>query len=733
MANAQLLASKIVVTEEEPRLRAIPAAPTAVIAAAGVAERGPVRTPTLCQSWEDFLKTFGGFIADGDLATAVYGVYRQDPGASVWVTRVVHYTDITDPLTKASAAATVDLVGTTATAVGGAVTSGNAGPWNLEPGQTLDIHVDEDGGGPETVTFDAARAVRAGSGLSIVDLTGLTLILSVDKGDSQTITFAGTESTAQDVADTINASLLGGVAVVNTGEVDLYGDIRGTDGEVDITGGTALTEIGHSIGTTAGTGDVANINAVTFAELAARIAADVVTATVTVTEETTGEATITSDTTGVSSSVMVEATSTATGFGFDNTLHSGSAESSGAVVTIDGLYDGTYAHDLQVEVAAATNGDADYFNVFVKTSDGLVLEIFPNVQNSDDAADDFVDTVLAASAYVTATDLGTTNRPDNQTVVPASGDDGLTSLASTDFVGDSAGGTGIHAFDTVQVITLLICPGRTAAAEQLAMVDYCESDRQGECFAILDSPEANTATQIAAYMTSSGLKNLSEHGAMFWPWIKVLNPSTTVFGSDEQITVPPSGWVAGVFSRVDASQPGGVYQPPAGVERGRIFGCLGFETDDVLREEVRDYVYPERVNPITTAPGFPRYIDGVWTLKGNGNFPSIAERRGASYIERQIKLGLQFARHSNNDESLRARAFRTVYAFLYAQMGLGAFRTRDPQTAFFVDFSEALNPPSEIAQYKLNGRIGLATQKPAEYIVLKFSQDTRAIEEELAG
>ena len=37
------------------------------------------------------------------------------------------------------------------------------------------------------------------------------------------------------------------------------------------------------------------------------------------------------------------------------------------------------------------------------------------------------------------------------------------------------------------------------------------------------------------------------------------------------------------------------------------------------------------------------------------------------------------------------------------------------------------------AWLKRVGRIGLATAKPAEFIVLRFSQDTRALEEELAG
>jgi len=215
--------------------------------------------------------------------------------------------------------------------------------------------------------------------------------------------------------------------------------------------------------------------------------------------------------------------------------------------------------------------------------------------------------------------------------------------------------------------------------------------------------------------------------------VKVLNPAKSVFGSAEQLVVPPSGIVAGVFARTDSAQPGGVYDPPAGIEAGRMFGVLGFETDEVLEENKRDLVYPHRINPLTTGPGLPRYIDGSRTLKGNGNFPYVAERRGVIFIERSLKQGLQFARHKNNTEGLRAQVRRTITAFLLAQMNNGAFRSKTPSTAFFVDVSEQLNTPTVIFAGKLIARVGLATNKPAEFIILRISQDTRALEAELAA
>lgn len=164
-----------------------------------------------------------------------------------------------------------------------------------------------------------------------------------------------------------------------------------------------------------------------------------------------------------------------------------------------------------------------------------------------------------------------------------------------------------------------------------------------------------------------------------------------------------------------------------------MFGVLGFETSEVLEETKRDLVYPHRINPLTTGPGLPRFIDGSRTLKGSGAFPYVAERRGVIFIERSIKQGLQFARHKNNTEGLRAQVRRTITAFLLTQMNNGAFRSREPAKAFFVDASEQLNPPSVVFAGKLIVAVGLATNKPAEFIIVRVSQDTRALEQELAA
>jgi phage tail sheath protein FI len=343
----------------------------------------------------------------------------------------------------------------------------------------------------------------------------------------------------------------------------------------------------------------------------------------------------------------------------------------------------------------------------------------------DDTRPNYVETAVnhpdRGSNLIRVTDLDAAasppnDRPANGAYALGGGSDGLAGLDDNDFIGSPAAKTGFHALDVVQNVSLLIVPGRATAAMHNAMISYCEVTRDKGCFAILDPPAGQSATAIVTYVeATAGLLNLSEFAAIYWPRVKIVNPSKTVFGNVSDLVVPPSGHLAGVYARVDSSRPGGVFIPPAGIENGRLLGVIGFETDEVLEETKRDLVFPKNIN------------------KSDGNFPTVAERRGVIFIEQSLKLGLVFAKHQNNTPALRATLARTATAFLLIQLKNGAFASNDPKKAFFVDFGDALNPPSVVFSRQVIGRIGLATAKPAEFLILRFSQDTRAIEEELAA
>ncbi|CAM4543168.1 tail protein [Myxococcus xanthus] len=734
--SRELLSSKVVIEEEEPRVRGIPSAPTSVAGAVGLAERGPIGQAVLCTSFEEYQATFGGFTPDSDLALAAMGFFEQG-GSHLWAVRTVHYEDASNPeshtATRAAAALTTG-GGPTPAVVRGTLRP----PFALADGQRLEVSAN--GAEVVDVVFSgAAASVAAGRPEPYALTAGQSLRVRVDDGRDVFIPFSEEDfddigqATAQEVAAVLNAGLVGGRALVVDGVLTIASDTQGASSRLEVGDEVAGTVFGFPGGPQVGSGNVQSLRAVELAEVRALVEAAV--AGVRVAPSSLGALQLLTQATGPGASLRVQGDA-GPGLGLDALPHTGDASGATDVLHLEAKDAGAYANRIEVEVRLSTNGAPDTFDVLV-LEDGTYRESFPNLSSSEDDAR-YVERVLnderTGSTYVRAFMVQPDAVPDVQTVALSGGTDGLVGLDDTDFIGSEAGRTGLYALDEVQDVSLLLVPGRATPAVHNAMVRYCEVARDGLAFAILDSPAGYSATDIVSYVSQeAALEGLSEHAALYWPRVKVLNPARGVFGNMEQLVVPPSGIIAGVFARNDGARPGGVYDAPAGIEAGRMFGVLGFESKEVLEEKKRDIVYPRRINPLTTGPGLPRFIDGSRTLKASGNFPYVAERRGVSFIERSLKAGLQFARHRNNTEGLRAQVRRSIAAFLLAQMRNGAFRSQEPAKAFFVDVSDALNPPSVVFAGKLVARIGLATNKPAEFIVLRIAQDTRALEAELAS
>jgi phage tail sheath protein FI len=731
------LSSGITYREEPPKTRLLQGVPTSILAALGVTERGP-HVPTLVTSFEEYLNTFGGDIADSDLPNAIRAFFDEG-GRQAWIQRVVHYTTISNPLTRQGAKGTITLQSAVASPGQAAVNGSIAGPWALTPGDDLDITTDL--GGPTVATFNADAATVTGSNTAPFALANNdTLIVEIDNGAPQTITFLTSEfadignATAEEVAAVINAKISGAFADVTGNAVRITSDLIGTDSDVTVTGGVnGPTVLGLVGATDAGGGNVADISAVTAAEAKTIIEAAV--AGVTVTEETGGELTITRDTPGVGFTVQVEATSTADDeFGFDNAVHEGDSGAAVDTLVVNGKTEGSYTDDIQVRVEAASSGDPTEFNMKIE-DDGNVAEVYGNVSMASGAERNVIDVVNAESNLVELEHPVTPVylRPaDGLSAALAGGDDGLGSLDNNDYIGSAAGKTGLRAFDEVPDVSLLIVPGITTSAVQLAALTYAEDTREGSMFCFLDPPEGLTASEMVTFAeTTNQLYGRSEYGAIHWPRVDVVNPDTGVFGESDTITIPPSGHLAGLCARNDGERPGGVYDAPAGVEKGAFRTVMGLESEETKDKAKRDLLYPKRINPIRVL-GAQIIADGVRNLLGTGNFPSIQERRGVIFIERSLQAGLEFARFRNNDRELRAEVRRAIDLFLVQQMKRGAFRTKNKETAFNIDVSDELNTEAVVLSGRLLVKIGLATAKAAEFINMVFTQDTRTLDEQLA-
>lgn len=732
------LSPNISVVEESPQVRAIVAGPTAVPAMMGITERGPYEA-TLVTSFADFKKKFGGYTVNGDLPFTVQSFF-DGGGQACYIKRVVHYTDISVATPATAAAAEEDLLSAATGATAGYSLASIAAPYALTTGDTL--VVTPDGGSPSTATFTGVAAQRTAAATAPYTLANAqTLLVAVNGGSVQSIQFLTAEfvditnATAAEVAAVLGAKLVGIQASVVGGAPRITSDRKGTGSSINVSGGTANADLAFTTGSVAGTGNVSDLSAVTAAEVKTIVEAAVAGVTVTTTSNFPK---ITSNTTGTGSSILVGASSTADDeMGFDNATHSGTTGAAVAVITVHAKTDGTYGNTVEATVAAATNGETDDFNLTV-TLDGDIVAVWPDL-STDSTSARFCETIVNDSEtgddYISLETLVASTRPASASITLSGGNDGLGSIADTDFTGNSAARTGVYGFNALDDgdATLLLCPDRITAAVQVALINYCAITKRGTMFAILDAPAGLSVTAVRTYVkTTAGLKNLSEFGAFYYPQAKILNPNKSLFGNTATLVVPPSGMIAGAYARTDGARIGGVYDAPAGTERGILVGCQGFESDYTQEPGNRDLLYPDRINPLRAEGGI-RCIDGVRTLKGDGNFPTVAERRGVISIESAVKAGITFAKFRNNDAILRAEVQRTIDAYLLTQMQVGAFRSRKPAEAFYTDVSAKLNPPSSVFAGKLIIAIGLATQKPAEFIEIRVSQDTRSLNAELAA
>lgn len=186
----------------------------------------------------------------------------------------------------------------------------------LSPGQTLKGYID----GVvslKTATFDAAAAIVTGTGATFSAMAGESMSVQIGAGSVQVITF-GTEASQALAIAKINSLLVGAVAsAVDANNVRLTSTQQGTGARIRTSsvavGITSKLGIPNNADQ-AGTGDVANIAAVTGAEAATVIGTDWgAGVSVSVVDN---HVRITSASYGASSAIEILAATTATGLGF---------------------------------------------------------------------------------------------------------------------------------------------------------------------------------------------------------------------------------------------------------------------------------------------------------------------------------------------------------------------------------------------------------------------------------
>jgi hypothetical protein len=186
--------------------------------------------------------------------------------------------------------------------------------YQIQNAQTLSFDV---GGGALTATFSAAAAVMNGAGGTFAIVGGETVTLAIDAMPQFTVTFLSTDNSVAAAAARINQYAGFTLATTNAGQLVLTSRQLGSGAKVQVVafdaGGTA-TKLGLTVSTQNGTGNVADSNAVTFAELKTVVEAAAAGVKIDQTSDLRPRASFV--TTPGTGTITVVAPQTATDFGF---------------------------------------------------------------------------------------------------------------------------------------------------------------------------------------------------------------------------------------------------------------------------------------------------------------------------------------------------------------------------------------------------------------------------------
>lgn len=298
------------------------------------------------------------------------------------------------------------------------------------------------------------------------------------------------------------------------------------------------------------------------------------------------------------------------------------------------------------------------------------------------------------------------------------------SVGGRAFTGSETERTGINGLVIADEVTMVMVPDLITAATrddgsidlnlwksvQLALINHCEG--QANRMAVLDAPPGMSPQQIKEWRSDTAMYD-SAFAALYYPWIRVTNPAAT--NGDTEILVPPSGHMAGIWSRNDDTR--GVWKAPANEV---VRGALDVEVNITKAEQ--SLLNPIGINCIRPFGTRGIRVWGARTLSSNTDWQYINVRRLFNMIETSIMNGTQYAVFEPNDQKLWEGLKRTVSSFLRGLWRDGALFGATAEQAFYVKCDSETNPPESIDQGRVVVEVGIAPVKPAEFVIFRVAQ-----------
>lgn len=204
-------------------------------------------------------------------------------------------------------------------------------------------------------------------------------------------------------------------------------------------------------------------------------------------------------------------------------------------------------------------------------------------------------------------------------------------------------------------------------------------------------------------------------------------PNSTIeevktFLSTNYINMPPSPFMAGIYSRLDNAT--GVWTPPANVAPTGVTGPLVQLTNKQQEDLNVDAKAGKSINAIRSFTGKGTLVWGARTNDGNSmDWRYVNVRRLFISMETDISMSLEAYVFKANVHNTWVEVKTNIESYLFGLYGQGAFAGTTPEGSYQVLIGKGETMTDEDV---LNGymrvSIMVAPVRPAEFIVLTFSQ-----------
>ncbi len=666
-------------------------------------------------------------------------VARQPGSGGNGEVRVYEKTTRATAITLASAAAgsMLRVLSSSVGAAQPATIEGGTPTFALSDGDQLTLTL---AAGDQSITFNGANAEAQAQGAIPVNGAGdatipasSSLTVTID-GNQQTIDLPAGDISPSALLELINTSLRGGYARLEGGDTLVIGSDSAGSASAVVLNGPAEVGISAEV-TTTGSGNVADLNAVTASEIDALLSAAGLPVQASVRPGTGVLRLVTSDT-GAAVTLTVVDNAARVALGLPT---SGVAGVDGSTATYYVKSGNAWldAADASLDVTGIS-GTAEIVSINVEAEDADGYTIPYEGLGFDAGHPRFIGQVLAQTpgargdalqnpyAFTQANDVDAFELRNNlfgselsRSFVLSGGNDGSAPVVTSTADGAVDYETALGLLAQIDDIAIVAAPGHSALGAtafqnvQSALISHCERLRYR--FAVLDTPPAQVVSQARDVRSRMD----TTYAALYYPWVTVANPLWRP-GQEiipREIDLPPSGFVTGIYARTDVNR--GVWKAPANEV---VRNALRFEQE--ITHGQQEVLNPEGVNCLRFFFGRGYRVWGARTASSDPEWKYVNVRRYFIYLEHSIDRSTQWAVFEPNGPRLWANIVDTITAFLFNEWRNGALFGATPDEAFFVRCDRSTMTQADWDNGRLICEIGVSPLRPAEFVIFRIGQKT---------